>query len=185
MVLKGQKSLEMIIGLIMLLVVAAVVIGIFLNYFLESGELDKLRGGANCQTRRQQFISYCESLCSNFINSGNIAQASAFCEEYQNLDLDCDQLPGATYALTKRLKVCEDRIYCFMVTDCNLPRGGKLDWESCKHIECEVYMDLYNGDRGKATLQVIDKIQSGSCALPSDPNENWYDRFGYRTLTCG
>lgn len=183
--LKGQKSLEMIIGLIMLLVVAAVVIGIFLNYFVESGELEKIRGGADKEVERQEFISYCQRLCSDYVNSGNEAQASAFCEYHQGVDLDGDRTVTKAEAYTKKLLVCEDNVYCFMVTDCQLPRGNNLDWEKCKDIECQVYMELYDGDPAQAFVAISNKIEPGNCALPADEDLNWWTRYGYDIPFCG
>jgi hypothetical protein len=184
MKLKGQKSLEMIIGLIMLLVVAAVVIGIFLNYFVESGQLDKLRGGAQSKVEMQQFISNCEKLCNDFLNSGNPTQASAFCEEHRELDLDGDKTVTIAEATTKKYRVCEKKVYCFMVYDCKLPKGNKLDWQKCRDVECSVYMDLYDGNRNKAYMALLENIDPGTCKLPAETSLNWWDKFGYGT-PCG
>jgi hypothetical protein len=88
-------------------------------------------------------------------------------------------------AKTAKFEICEKNVYCFQVVDCKLPKGGKLDWERCKNTECEVYMEKYQNDRTRATQKVLENIATGPCALPPDPLENWYDRFGYRNLICG
>ena len=83
---KSQMSLEMIIGLLILLVVAVVIIRIFLDVFgpepLPRDEIDEI-------LRRKKFISECESFCNEYVSTGNIAQLSHYCStKYDGRDIN-------------------------------------------------------------------------------------------------
>jgi hypothetical protein len=184
MAMKGDKSLEMIIGLIVLLVVAAVVINIFLGTF-DPNKLSRVN--PQCQTDKNTFKTNCERLCNEFQTTRNEITAQKFCENRMKLDLDCDNKVGkSTAEVGLPLEVCEDVVYCFMVKECEWA-NGKLGWKECVDTLCEVYMEMYDGDASTANEAVLDKIVKGestSCKLPEQENLNWFDRF-YGSNPCG
>lgn len=180
--MKSQMSLEMIIGLLILLVVAAVVINLFLN---------NTRGiGAQQYKQALQYRNFkaqCESLCSDYLSSGNVAAAAKFCYTKLSGDTDLNRngKVDAFQADTKILYICEDDIYCFHVYSCTSDTG-KIDWADCRQILCNAYYDVYQ-DYGKAN----DKVKAifangiGICSLPSG-EPNWFNLyFGTNPCTEG
>ncbi|MFH1294543.1 MAG: hypothetical protein ABIH90_01205 [Candidatus Aenigmatarchaeota archaeon] len=184
MTMKGDKSLEMIIGLIVLLVVAAVVINMFLGTF-DPNKIGKVN--PQCDTDRKTFITKCERLCNQFQTDRNTLTAKEFCETHTKLDVDCDNKMASTTAkVGLPLDICEDAVYCFMVQDCSWA-SGQLGWSECVDTLCEVYTELYDGDVDSANAAVLDKVDKGesiSCKLPEQENLNWFDRF-YGQNPCG
>ena len=180
--MKGQMSLEMIIGLLILLVVAAVVINLFLN---------NTRGiGAQQYKQALQYRNFkaqCESMCNDYLGSGNLAGAAKFC--YTKLtgdtDLNRNGKVDAFAADTKLLNVCEDAIYCFHVYSCTSD-NGKLDWADCRQILCNAYYEVYqNYNDANSKVKSIFANGIGSCLLPSD-SVNWYSLyFGTNPCTEG
>jgi len=173
--MKGQMSLEMIIGLLILLVVAAVVIRIFLQNVGTIGTLDDLRKANQYKEFKQQ----CAALCSEYEASGTRAAAAKYCSTkfrgVTNLkqDLLNKPLPSDTKI---GLSVCPNAIYCFHVQQCETD-AGVIDWADCRAILCQAYYDTYN-DYGKASQKVQEIIpNAGNCNLPQ--NENWYTLFGF------
>lgn len=183
--MKGDKSLEMIIGLIVLLVVAAVVINMFLGTF-DPNKIGKVN--PQCDTDKKTFITKCERLCNQFQTDRNPLTAKEFCETSTKLDVDCDnKISKTTSKVEIPLEICEDTVYCFMVQSCDWA-NGKLGWSECVSTMCEVYTQLYDGDTDLANEAVLDKIKTGetitSCQLPEDEKLNWFQRF-YGSNPCG
>jgi len=180
--MKGQMSLEMIIGLLILLVVAAVVINLFLN---------NTRGIGVQQYKQalqyRNFKAQCESLCSDYLGSGNLAAAAKFC--YTKLtgdsDLNRNGKVDAFAADTKLLNICEDAIYCFHVYSCNSD-NGKIDWSDCRQILCNAYNEVYqNYNDANNKVKAIFANGIGSCTIPSG-EANWYNLyFGNNPCTEG
>ncbi len=82
----GQKSLEMIIGLVILLVVAAVVISMFLNIFQEP-EVGQQA------VERQQIEQQCSSLCQGWKEASQenaLSAAIDYCTETFTFDANDD-----------------------------------------------------------------------------------------------
>ena len=168
-------SLEMIIGLLILLVVAAVVIRIFLQNVGTIGTIDDLRKA----NQYKEFQQQCEALCNEYQASGTRAAAAKYCstkfkgvtnlkQDLLNKPLDSDTKVG--------LQVCPDAIYCFHAKECQTD-AGLVDWADCRAVLCQAYVDTYN-DYGKASQKVSELIPGpGSCNLPQ--NENWYTLFGF------
>ena len=173
--MKAQMSLEMIIGLLILLVVAAVVIRIFLQNVGTIGTIDDLRKANQYKEFKQQ----CEALCNEYEASGTRAAAAKYCStKFRGAtNLKQDLLNKPIESDTKvGLKVCPDAIYCFHAQECQTDEG-LIDWSDCRAVLCQAYVDTY-GDYGKASQKVSELIpSSGSCTLPQ--NENWYTLFGF------
>ena len=72
---KAQMSLEMIIGLLILLVVAVVVINIFLTQMKKTETFNSF----DETLEYNKYKSDCESYCNQFINIGELAYGVQFC----------------------------------------------------------------------------------------------------------
>jgi len=181
---KGQMSLEMVIGLLILLVVAAVVIKIFLGSVGNIGTIDDLKKA----NEYKDFQNQCESLCEQFKATNSRAAAAKYCsykfqgstslkQNLLNKPVESDTKPG--------IFVCPNAIYCFHAKECDTD-SGPIDWGDCKSILCQTYYDSL-GDYGKASLKLQELIpNAGSCTIPvSQTSYNWFNQFGFAFPACG
>jgi hypothetical protein len=167
---KGQMSLEMIIGLLILLVVAFVVIRLFLN------QTQGLTGLTNVQQslKYSEFKQGCDQLCKE----GNIVKWCSYkltgdtdLNGNQRIDaIDSEGLLG--------FKACENNMFCMNMFPCTTDTG-KVTPADCKQTLCSAYFESY-GDIIKANQKVreIYGPNAGACTLQDD--ENWwkYYQFG-------
>jgi hypothetical protein len=134
-----------------------------------------------CYTKSLQYRNFkaeCESLCQNAQTSGNIADLGKYC--FTKLtgysDLNGNGKIDAVQSETKLLSICEDGMYCFQVTPCQI-NTTSIDWEDCRQIVCNAYNAVYN-DTAKAGAKVkLIFPNAGSCNL--DPTQNWYNIYGF------
>lgn len=181
---KAQMSLEMVIGLLILLVVAAVVIKIFLGSVGSIGTIDDLKKS----NEYNDFKNQCDALCSQYLATNDPAAAAKYCskkfggasslaQSAINKPIESDTKPG--------VDVCPNAIYCFMAKACTTD-SGPIDWGDCKNILCQTYYNSY-GDYGTASLKVQQIVpNAGSCTIPiSQTSFNWYDHYGYTFPACG
>jgi len=178
---KGQQmSLEMIIGLVILLVVAGIVIGLIFQFLTPS----KMRGMEK-EAETTQFITKCRTLCTE--------EASLeYCKYYfEGRDWDKDGLENELVKVGKIIEwdACEDRIYCFLAVPC--PRFGDNPIEGCARELCSAYYRKY-GNLTLASKIVADLITESAdpgCkarfkSLPS--YDNWktlYFNYSYGNKT--
>ncbi|MEM7826987.1 MAG: hypothetical protein QXQ40_02055 [Candidatus Aenigmatarchaeota archaeon] len=188
--LKAQMSLEMIIGLLILLVVAAVVIRMFLSSMQPIEDLKKYKESS---TEFKEFQIKCEGFCREYSASGNLAHAALFCST-RLLPARTQKLlsPGRVdviesqegFAFIEPWPVCEDAIFCFHFFDCG--EYGWITWSDCREILCEYYGKRYN-DSSVASQKVVEVMQDkakypwGSCELRG---ETWWSRY-FGDAPCG
>jgi len=179
--MKGQKSLEMIIGLVILLVVAGVVISTFLNQFEDNP------GSQYDSTLEEEEISRtCQSMCSDYKEtSGTRAQTAAieYCTTTFNFDSDGD---GTLSETAGRLynSYCEDGVKCFNVHQCEIGRDV-LDAQRCKEIMKNYYT---SGEIGQNESEANESIAEwyqpngegdktiGTCGLQQMQEATWYSQ---------
>ncbi len=170
---KAQMSLEMIIGLLILLVVAVVVIRMFLG---STGNIDEPWQNVKTGLKWKEFKSECEGYCSNFKITGTKATLAKYC--YTKLtgdtDLNRNAIIDSLPADTKVLEICEDGVYCFHVHECKT-NTGKIDWDDCRQVVCQSYYDVYK-DWDKVDEKVYELFPNeGTCNLQED--ENWWNMY--------
>ncbi|MFB6075643.1 MAG: hypothetical protein ABEK17_00725 [Candidatus Aenigmatarchaeota archaeon] len=183
---RGQMSLEMIIGLVILLVVAAVVI----NIFITKVNVDNLQGPPEQKLAKDEFKNNCESLCKKYQNEGTLEYCRTF---YQGNDWDLekkDDIINVVKVGEKNWDVCEDRVYCFHAVPCNWGTG-ELTMSDCKALFCQAYSEKYNGNLTMATKALKDDIRMSDdlvCKQKLDQipaMDNWYkSRFANGNF-CG
>lgn len=137
---KGQASLEMIVGLIILLVIAAVVIAMALNV-LKTPELGP--------SEADKFVQDCNSLCT----ANNVHE---YCtKKFTGISWNKDTRATGELVDVNIWKACEGGIYCFLATDCD-KFGGSADLDYCRSFLCQTYTDQYgNTNDASARLQEI------------------------------
>ncbi len=166
--MKGQASLEMVVGLIILLVVAGVVIGLVIHFI-------NPRRMPNPEEKLSvnEFLTNCEQYC-NDINSVE------YCRDYYSgIDWNKNGIKHEILELGKyNWMTCEDRVYCFLVEPCEERFGRGLDvMKKCKRVLCQTYLEKYSGDADMATQALKDDINFPMvCDLSEIPNaDNWYE----------
>lgn len=175
---KGQKSLEMIIGLVILLVVAGVVISTFLNQFEDNP------GNQYEDTLKAEEVKRsCQSLCSDYKSAEGInAQSAAieYCTSTYNYDEDGD---GSLTETAGRLynRYCEDGVKCFNIHTCEIGQDI-LNADRCKEIMRDYYMtEPLSKDEDAANESIASWYQPngeddktiGSCGL-GELEDTWY-----------
>jgi len=163
---KAQMSLEMIIGLLILLVVAVVVIRIFLG---------SMKGATSINPDKELeqigFYGDCENLCSDYLASGSKAMLANYCTKTISMDFNGDSMTDKIKANTKFIDICEDSIYCFQMVECETGYG-KIDWSDCRQVVCEAYEETFPDDMQRVDKKVSDTFSLGKCTgIRND--ENW------------
>jgi len=168
--MKAQMSLEMIIGLLILLVVAAVVISLFMDRIKQITQINDWQS----DMEYKKFKATCESYCKD-TSEGSLPK---FCsEKLKKKDLDGDGKVDTLKSDTSVLSMCEDAIYCFHVASCEKD-GDVIGAKECKGILCRAWSEVY-GDVSKTSAKVMELVPGyGTCELPED--ENWWKiaKFG-------
>jgi len=165
---KAQMSLEMIIGLLILLVVAVVVIRIFITSFKQDPQKT-----FESTIKEMNFKSDCDNICSDYKNSGTRAALAKFCytKMIGDPDLNKNGLIDKYQSMTKVLEICEDSVYCFHVTKCET-ESGVIDWSDCREATCEAYREVYPDNMNKVDKKVTELFNLGSCkGIKND--EDW------------
>ena len=147
--MKAQASLEMVVGLIILLVVAGVVISLVIH-FINPERMPDPREKLSIN----DFLANCETYCEDH-NSVD------YCREYYSRgDWDKDGEKDELIKVGKHDWVtCEDRIYCFLVKPCERFGSGGLDtMDKCKRVLCQTYMEKL-GDEEDSSAAIKDALQ--------------------------
>jgi hypothetical protein len=165
--MKSQVTLETIIMLVVLLVLAGVMITLILTTLKPPASPEKVLS-------KQEFLSQCENYCND------PEKVAEYCRLYWNgNDWNGNKVPyEITNVGTYNWYACEDRVYCFLVRPCDKLGSGLDLLKRCKDILCGIYMDKY-GDANLATTHLLQDISfSNKCSLSSvPPEENWYDKI--------
>lgn len=176
--MKGQKSLEFIIGLVILLVVAGTVISVFLGQF-DEGIGDEFEG----ELEEQEIQRTCDSLCNEFQQREGSAGDSAmaeYCTRTFVADVTGDgttsNRAGSFYNT-----YCEDGIKCFNVHDCDLGFDN-LNAETCME-RMEDAEDIDAEDVAPFFQQVSEDGRGvGTCDIGEASADTWYETEQYDDL---
>ncbi len=168
---KGQMSIQMIVALVILLVVAVVTIRVFLK---KMGEAEQPQQNMKEIIRDIGFEGQCERLCNEYKLDESTAALAKYC--YTKLEGDTDLnnngLVDSFNANTKVLPICEDGVYCFHVVECKT-NTGVVDWEDCRKTVCDEYSKIDGVDVDGKVKELFPS--EGSCDLPR--GENWWDMY--------
>ncbi len=177
---KGQMSLEMVIGLIILLVVAGVVISLLLHY-LSPERMPSTQE----QMAIRDFKQNCEKYCKD-------TSTLNYCRYYfEGNDWDGNGMKNEIVEIgDQKWKTCEDRIYCFFAVPCD--RFGNSATEimkRCSHLLCQNYLDKYEGNVTLANNATLKEIKGSGDTLKCNlsiigDTENWHKKF-FGEHVCG
>jgi hypothetical protein len=169
---KAQLTLETIIMLVVLMVLAGVMITLILNTLKPPSSPEKVLS-------KKEFLQKCENYCNDPERIGEYC--SLF---WEGKDWDEDKIPNELINLTSfNWPACEDRIYCFLVQPCERLGGGLELIRTCKDILCGVYLDKYGNvnDANQALKENILLTKDPTCKAKFDRLEErekrWYKVF--------
>ena len=179
MILKNNRMAQIMIVLIILLIGTAVVIKIF---FLEDIP-NSVSLIVETEIGPDYFIRICQVLCDRYVNSDFAGpEALGYCEKSFEIDLNKNgKIPGEAGKLNG-FGVCEDKVYCFNILECNWGPSEKsrLTPTKCKDIMCDVYTER-QGDNVTAAEYIESKIVFGSCSA-YDPEISFDSTTGTKSL---
>jgi len=164
---KGQMSLEMIIGLVILLVVAGVIIMMLLHYLNPKNVPN---------TQEEMAVRDFKQRCEIYCKDGTLN----YCRYYfEGNDWDNDGITNELVSVGDIVKwqACEDRIYCFLVVPCQ--RYGENPIEGCAKQLCNAYKIKYKNNLTLATEGVLEEIIPTTDPVCSHslksikPQDNW------------
>jgi hypothetical protein len=164
--MKGQLTLETIIMLVVLLVLAGVMITLILTTLKPPSSPEKVLS-------KQEFLSMCENYCNNPEKTVDYCRAYWNGRDWNNNNVPSELIQVGSY----NWYACEDRIYCFLVKPCDRLGTGIELLEKCRDLLCGTYVDKY-GSADIATDKLKQDISfSTRCSFSNVPNEeNWYAR---------
>jgi hypothetical protein len=186
---KGQKSLEMIIGLVILLVVAGVVISTFLSQFQDTP------GDQYDSTLEAEEISrQCTAKCADYKDATGI-QAQTAAIDYCTSNFVLDENGDGTIAGTAGVgynRYCEDGVKCFHKHTCQTG-STTLNAERCAEIMFNYYNSTQIGENANQADASIDSLYDqgnnpqqtdntiGTCGLDEVSGPTWWSENFNRT----
>ncbi len=190
---KGMNPLETIFTLIILLIVVIVMINFFMNY------VDKTKKDIGTTLKDiksamgyRKAISECEQACNDALN-GEMVDKINYCSMRVEIDINMDKRIDSDapypsdyyknmpiYAAAIPYVVCEENIYCPMITECD-----GLSMERCRRILCDYWMKGQN-DIDAASNMLKNIYNPGDCELDelinlSGTKTNWYRDLKFYT----
>ena len=164
--MKAQASLEMVVGLIILLVVAGVVISLVLHYVNPKN----MPSQENAMKLRD-FESKCEEYCKNY-------DSVEYCRYYSFVDWDKNVGDTELIRLGDyQWPTCEKRIFCFLAFPCKsrFGDGGLATLEKCKKSLCQLYKNKFGDDTDLINQALWDDVNLEGCTyIDLKDGEDWY-----------
>ena len=171
---KADKSLQMIFGLFMLLIISLVVLNLFFKFTEKSST--KMEGASTeyfSKAEITQARQDCQALCDNIKDTGTMLQ---FCRTYHRIDWNGNQIEDEKIS-EGMWDFCESKIPCFvLVDDCGTTStaGPIYNGKKCQETLSDV---SYNR---KAWFDELAKDGiTDSCGLDEDLTSNWKCKFGF------
>ena len=176
---KGEKELQMIFGLFVLLIISLVVLMLFFRFI--KGSTGSIRGVQKdffAQNKIDNAIETCKSLCDEIETADD---AIDFCSRTMKIDFNGDGM-AANFTRANRgaFTFCEDRIPCFVLyPKCPNADNPIYNGNYCKH--------LLASRRPEYLKKLMYKTPEGTCNLPTTAGEgaeaNWVLKYGYYTTS--
>ncbi len=159
---KGEKSLQMIFGLFILLIISLVVLSLFFKFIgKSSSQTEALTTKYFSESQIGQVKQECENLCGNIRTDDDVIE---FCRTFYPVDWNGNNIQGDLINQGK-WQFCEDKIPCFLIYDC-----GEWNGEKCKN-----FLQI---NRPDFLSKLAEGGPFGSCGMP-DSGYNWMKKYGY------
>ncbi|MBT3464113.1 hypothetical protein HOD20_00345 [archaeon] len=180
---RGEKSLQMIFGLMMLLIISLVVLTMFFKFSKKgTGELQQQLGASLQEAAREDALIRCQSMCNDITDDNSLID---YCSAQFTVDWDKNGLVQGPVSSGKWW-FCEERIPCFVLVEkCKRQYDGNV----CRNILAEFNTKNYYSLHVNLDASVPDVKDFGDgCALPTSTSSpdtdgqfptqyNWKERF--------
>jgi hypothetical protein len=163
---KGDKTLNMVFTIFVLVLVSVVVLALFFKVIGSSTHRTETLGNEEMSRLKvDTTVQECKNLCEKI---NGVDSAINFCGETVKIDYDGDA-QFTTQHDFGRWKFCEDKIPCFVLAaDC---QNDAYNGYRCREIIKRNRPDLY--------AKLEDNTKTGGCGLPLDNCANWIYKFGF------
>ncbi|MGC8929081.1 MAG: hypothetical protein ACP5OZ_00950 [Candidatus Woesearchaeota archaeon] len=172
---KGDdKSLQMIFGLFVLLIISLVVLSLFFRFTRSgTGTMTKIQEDWFAQNKVDEAIDKCKTKLDSAKNIDGIID---FCKSYVQIDFDGNKNTLGEKYDKGRYIFCQDKIPCFLLI--SEEEENKYNGAICKKILSQ--------HRPDSLEKLMYDTPDGDCDLPvpNDPKDypnspNWVVRYGY------
>ncbi|MBN1156511.1 hypothetical protein JXA85_02770 [Candidatus Woesearchaeota archaeon] len=173
---KGDKSLSMIFGLFVLLIISLVVLSLFFK-FTEKSSSKLTSTGQEYFTKAaiDKAVQQCMTLCEGIENNND---AIEFCRKFVQIDFDGDNLLESKHSYGQ-WDFCENKVPCFVLIDkCK----NSYDGAKCKTILTAYRVDAYEALANEEFPCDGDPMEGSCCmGLSGDQttSNNWKERFDF------
>ena len=154
---KGAKSLQMIFGLFMLLIISLVVLAMFFKFIRKGGSsMTEQQTNYAQEARKEAAVQECEKLCNEIQGSDGIIE---FCRTQFKVDWNEDGVIEG-HADKGKWWFCEKKIPCFVLyPDCK----NRYDGARCREELAKYRKDIYQ-------IQFLNDIDGENPAEIEDPD---------------
>lgn len=162
-----EMAIQIFIVLFVLLAVSMLVLNLVSEQFESQGnEIDKF----NQDQAKENKINKFKTTCNSYCNSNQVAEKAKYCLE--TLSLSDELVPSFNKEFQAGIGVCEDKIYCSMITNCS-----GLSMTNCKALLCN-YWASQSLDANTQNNLLETYITPGKCYNTLQPSEKSLHWFG-------
>ena len=163
---KGDKSLQLIFGILVLVIVSFVVLNMFFKWItIGNTASQKLLTDKEKEAVWQARQADCNAACTNALDENSVIE---FCAKYYEIDINGDGLIARKSASYGKYDFCEEKVPCFLIANENAcTYDGKTCQDLLKSTRPSYYQRFYSPDG------------TGGCGLDPAAVENWITKFGF------
>lgn len=173
-----EKPIEIFIALFVILAVAMVLLKMFSGQISsKTKELKEMEQRNKMKEDLANAKDFCDTRCTNSMeNNCALKDKAQFCISHLEGGLDLNGngiLDDYDSTFLGGIGVCEDKIYCPQITNCNC--GVKLTMKNCINILCTYWTSEQGLDETDANTLLERYYSPGSCAVSGDDQSfHWY-----------
>lgn len=177
---KGEKSLQMIFGLFLLLIISLVVLNLFFKFTEKSSsKMESASTEYFSKASKGRAIQDCQALCDNIKDIGTLME---FCRTHHSLDWNGNQIADDLISEGK-WDFCENKIPCFVLIDncgqTSQPASDPYDGYQCARVLNNPENNRLNWYTALACDDGVTEDFEGTCGLDVDSTANWMNKFGF------
>ena len=170
-----EMAIQIFIVLFVLLAVSMLVLQLVSTQFTEQQNKlkDQQKKSAIGQMAKTS-AAECESLCTD----GSEDKLAQYCIKYFDFTSGSAVSAFDQTNFKAGVGVCDDRVYCTMLTSCTLPNGSQVSAQSCKNILCNYWSKNFGADRANKLIDEF--IAPGQCYGNISEEQrlyHWYNMY--------
>ncbi|MBI3051433.1 hypothetical protein HYY74_03160 [Candidatus Woesearchaeota archaeon] len=166
---RGEKEIQIVFGLLVLLIITVVVLGLFFKTIQQSQE--PIKGQLSDAKKKQVWESAMLGCKQKCLDSSNRDAAIEFCKSSEAIDINGNSITNELGQYGK-WDFCEDTVPCFVLLDSDPECSYK--GAACRELlvkyRPEVYTSKFYSADGKGSCRLLDASKTTS---------NWIVAFGF------